>query len=221
MKHQFLGRYFGRVLLSVFLLCVCISTYASDPLELQRALKYVLLPHAQALKPFKLINHKNKSFSLNELKGRWTFIYFGYASCPDVCPMTTDELNTVYKKLTAHPQYKRDTDFVFVSVDPYRDTPELLSDFTGYFGFPLTGVVAPVESINVLTAQLGVFHRRMIVEDRESKNKEYVVEHGADIYLINPDAELVAKFPPPHYGKEIKELYVKIREFFSQPRNSI
>jgi protein SCO1/2 len=190
------------------------TVYAQDPaqLELQRALKYVLLPEPARLKPFTLTDQDNKPFGLDELKGHWTFMYFGYTSCPDVCPMTTDELNIVATKLAAESAYNQDTQFVFVSVDPHRDTPEQMKKFTGYFDFKLSGLVAPVKQLIQLTDQLGVFHRRLIVQDRETKQQEYAVEHSADIYLIDAQARPVAKFTGPHYGKEIKQLYVKIRQ---------
>lgn len=180
--------------------------------ELEFALHRVLLPQPTGLKPFRLTDQNNKPFGLDELKGKWTFMYFGYTSCPDVCPMTTDELRIVATKLAAEPAYKKDTQFVFVSVDPRRDSPEVLKLFTSYFDFDLLGLVAPVKKINVLTDQLNVFHRRLIVQDRETKQKEYAVEHSADIYLIDPETRPVAKFTVPHYGKEIEQLYVKIRQ---------
>lgn len=199
------------------------TAYGQDPEqhELEQALNYVLLPKPTGLKPFRLTDQSNKAFGLKELKGKWTFMYFGYTSCPDVCPMTTDELNLVANKLAAEPTYKQDTQFVFVSVDPYRDTPELLKQFTSYFNFNLLGLVAPVETLNHLTDQLGVFHRRLIVQDRETKQQEYAVEHSADIYLIDPDGRPVAKFSSPHYGKEIAQLYVKIRQLAQSKPNRV
>ena len=186
--------------------------------ELDQALKYALVPKPKGLKPFQLVDFNNKPFGLEQLNGKWTFMYFGYTSCPDVCPMTTDELNIVFNKLTEHPQYQRDTQFVFVSVDPYRDTPELLKDFSKHFPLPLISTVAPVELLNGLTEQLGVFHRRLIVENQITKEQEYAVEHESAIFLINPEAKPIAKFTAPHYGKEIKELYVRIRDL-NKPQN--
>jgi protein SCO1/2 len=203
------------------------TAFAQDQAEreLEHALKYALLPKPTRLKPFMLVDQDNKPFGLDQLKGKWTFMYFGYTSCPDICPMTTDELNIVANKLAAEPDYKKDTQFTFVSVDPHRDTPELMKKFTSYFDFDLIGLVAPVKELNVLTDQLGVFHRRLIVQDRETKQKEYAVEHSSDIYLIDPQGKFVAKFTSPHYGKEIKQIYVKIRQMedahISPKRSSI
>ena len=200
------------LLLGVFWFSSIAHSMEMEPRELEQALKYALLPKPTGLKPFQLSDENNKSFGLQELKGKWTFMYFGYTSCPDVCPMTTDELNIVAQKLAAEPGYQKDTQFVFVSVDPYRDTPELMKKFTGYYDFKLIGAVAPVEKLNVLTEQLGVFHRRLIVKDRETQQQEYAVEHSSDIYLIDPEGKPVAKFTAPHYGKEIEKLYAKIRQ---------
>jgi cytochrome oxidase Cu insertion factor (SCO1/SenC/PrrC family) len=81
--------------------------------------------------------------------------------------------------------------------------------------------VAPVKTLNELTDQLGVFHRRLIVKDRETKQQEYAVEHSSDIYLIDPKGRPVAKFTAPHYGKEIAQLYVKIRQMAQSKPNSV
>jgi protein SCO1/2 len=180
--------------------------------ELELDLKYALLSKPKTLTAFRLNDQNDKPFSLKTLKGEWTFMYFGYTSCPDICPTTIDELSIVSKKLAEDHRYEKDTQYVFVSVDPYRDTPKVLKKFTAYFGFNLLGVVAPVKKLNKLANQLGVTSRRLIVEDRDTKQKEYDVEHSSYIYLIDPQGKEVAKFSPPHYGKEIKQVYVKIRE---------
>ena len=224
--QQYFNRRLRVSLLTVLVAVGSLVTFAAQSQDLEQreldlALKYALLPKPVGLKPFHLIDQDNKPFGLEQLKGHWTFIYFGYTSCPDVCPMTTDELQLVAKKLAAEPGYRRDTQFLFVSVDPYRDTPDLLGKFTSYFDFKLTGAVAPVEALNELTDQLGVFHRRLIVKDRETKKQEYAVEHSADIYLIDPEAKPIAKFTPPHYGKEISQLYIKIRQMAQLSSGSV
>jgi len=192
-------------------LCAEPNSLDVEKKELELALKYALLSEPLALKAFQLSDQYKKPFGLKELKGKWTFMYFGYTSCPDVCPTTIDELNIVSRKLAEDHRYEKDTQYVFVSVDPNRDTPETLKKFTAYFEFNLLGAVAPVKDLNTLTDQMGVMHRRLIVRDPETNKQEYAVEHSSDIYLINPQGKVVARFSPPHYGKEIKQLYVKIR----------
>lgn len=218
--RQYRGLVLKTLLYPVLFGCLTLFNAYSQDLEqheLEQALKYVLRPDPAGLKPFQLIDQDNKPFGLDQLKGKWTFMYFGYTSCPDVCPMTTDELKIVANKLAAESGYRKNTQFVFVSVDPQRDTAESLKNFTGYFDFNLAGVVAPVKALRELTDQLGVFHRRLIVQDRETGRREYAVEHDADIYLIDPQTRPVAKFSPPHYGKEIEQLYVKIRRKAQTP----
>lgn len=205
------------LIIQILLLIANINTaLASEQEELRSALKYALVPQSKTLQAFQLVDEVNKPFGVDQLRGKWTFMYFGYMSCPDVCPMTAEELNLVYNKLQSKPAYKQNTQFVFVSVDPYRDTPDGLLEYTQYFSNKLVGLVAPVEKTNVLTEQLGVFHRRLIVEDKKTKDQEYVVEHDADIYLIGPDVKVIAKFTPPHYGKEINQLYILIRDKYAQ-----
>jgi protein SCO1/2 len=202
------------VLLSVnhTVLCAELNSLGVEKTELELALKYTLLPEPLPLKPFKLSDQNNRPFGVNELKGKWTFMYFGYTSCPDVCPTTIGELNIVSRKLAEDHRYAKDTQYVFVSVDPRRDTPEMLKKFTAYFELSLLGAVAPVKDLKKLTDQMEVKHRRLIVRDPETNKQEYAVEHSSDIYLIDPQGKVVARFSSPHSGKQIKQLYVKIRQ---------
>lgn len=210
---------YTRLLFVVIVSVTAQSAYCAEskPLniekkELELALKYSLISDPLPIKPFHLSDQNNKPFGLRELKGKWTFMYFGYTSCPDVCPNTIDELNIVSRKLAEDHLFQNDTQYVFVSVDPDRDTPQELKKFTAYFGFNLVGAVGPMKELDKLTYQLGVLHRLVPVKDTRKKPNEYTVEHSSDIYLIDPKGNVVARFSPPHYGKEIKQLYVMIRQ---------
>ena len=91
-----------------------------------------VLPEARILPDFVLEDHHGNEFTNESLKDQWSFIFFGYTHCPDVCPTTLASLNQVdeiLKKAPGDPLPKT----IFISVDPARDTRELLADYVPYF----------------------------------------------------------------------------------------
>jgi protein SCO1/2 len=181
---------------------------ANDKIQVEK----VVLVTPRPLSDFQLLDQDNKKFDLHNLQGKWTLMFFGYTHCPDVCPLTTSILDDVYRSLDAYPQIKQDTQVVFVSVDPYRDQPEMLKKYIRYYNDDFIAAVAPMDVLNVLTDQMGVQYRHLIVEQRGTHKRQFVVEHSAAIYLIDPKARLVAKFAPPHDQDVLGRQYVLIRQ---------
>jgi len=157
----------------------------TDELEATR------FPTARELPSFSLIDHDNAVFDNNTLAQRWSFVFFGYTHCPDVCPTTLSVLNSVAHKLG---DLDEDIRFVFISVDPERDTPEQLAQYVSYFNGDFIGVTGTPEGIEQLTRQLGVMHLRVEAEEGASG---YLVDHTASVFLFDPDGRYHAVFSPP------------------------
>jgi protein SCO1/2 len=158
---------------------------AADPLSATR------FPVARALQPFQLVDHHGQRFDNRALQGHWTFLFFGYTHCPDVCPTTLSVLNGVAQRLT---DSGADVRFAFVSVDPQRDTPEQLARFVTYFNGDFIGVTGEPKAIEALTGQLGVLF--MQVSNAASPDS-YLVDHTASVFLIDPEGRYHAVFTPP------------------------
>jgi protein SCO1/2 len=163
---------------------------------------------ARALAPFELVDHTGNAFTNNELRGHWSFLFFGYTHCPDVCPTTLSVLNSVATRLRERAGQTR---FVFVSVDPERDTPDKLSQFVSYFNADFIGVTGTAEAIGELTRQLGVIAAR--VED-EAGADNYLVDHTASILLVDPDGRFHALFSPPLKAADIAADFIRIAEVY-------
>ena len=148
-------------------------------------------PEAREIASFSLIDHNSAVFDNSVLKDRWSFIFFGYTHCPDVCPTTLSILNSVAQKLG---DLDEDIRFVFLSVDPERDTPEQLAQFVSYFNADFIGVTGTPEGIEQITRQLGVLHIRAQPEEGASG---YLVDHSASVFLFDPDGRYHAVFSPP------------------------
>lgn len=134
----------------------------------------------------------NGAFGNGQLAGKWSFVFFGYTHCPDVCPTALSLLRDVRARLTADgvaalPQV------VFVSVDGARDSRELLDRYVPAFDPSFVGLRGSDEEIAPLVKALGVFYQRHEKEDP----RNYTVDHSAAIYLIDPQGRLAAVFMPP------------------------
>jgi protein SCO1/2 len=148
-------------------------------------------PAAREIASFSLVDHNNAVFDNSVLKQRWSFIFFGYTHCPDVCPATLSVLNSVAHKLG---DLDEDIRFVFLSVDPARDTPEQLAQFVSYFNDDFIGVTGTPAAIEQITRQLGVLNIRAEIDETASS---YLVDHTASVFLFDPDGRYHAVFSPP------------------------
>lgn len=148
-------------------------------------------PVARQLEPFSLVDHHGNTFDNAALREHWSFLFFGYTHCPDVCPTTLSVLNSVAGKLASSNAPVR---FVLVTVDPQRDTPEQLARFVSYFNSDFIGVTGSDEDIRQLTRQLGIMHMQVA---NEANPDNYLVDHSAGVLLIDPNGNYHAVFTPP------------------------
>ncbi|MGD2111844.1 MAG: SCO family protein [Gammaproteobacteria bacterium] len=187
----------GRLLLAMIIAAIAIGAgvWAAravlDSAAPPDTLSATRFPVARQLQPFRLVDHHSRPFDNQALQGHWTFLFFGYTHCPDVCPTTLSVLNGVAQRLAGSGASAR---FAFVSVDPQRDTPEQLARFVTYFNGDFIGVTGEPGAIEQLTRQLGVLH--MEVRDDANPNS-YLVDHTASVFLVDPDGRYHAVFTPP------------------------
>jgi protein SCO1/2 len=151
-----------------------------------------LLPQALPLPEFSLLDHHTNPFDRESLTGQWTLLFFGFTHCPDICPATLQQL------AIARTRTLRDTDagfprIVLVSIDPERDTPEVMKKYVEHFDAEVTGVTGRLEELRKLTAALGIYF-----EKSPGIDGNYSVDHSAVVIVVNPDAEFQALFRAPH-----------------------
>jgi protein SCO1/2 len=122
-------------------------------------------------------------FRLSEQKGKITLLFFGYTSCPDVCPTTLAELKQVLDGMGS----KADSvQVVFVSVDPDRDTPQKIEEYVGHFNSSFIGLSGTTEELQPIWDEYGVY--REITQSKSALG--YVVNHTARVTLIDADGNL-------------------------------
>lgn len=154
-----------------------------------------LIGQEKPLLPFNLIGKGNQPFTLDNFKGYWSYVFFGYTHCPDICPTTLQVMNQTLQQLSPD-----EAQAVFISVDPERDTIEKIKSYVEYFNPDMLGATGDPEVINKLTRHIGIIYQR--VENPASK-ENYLVDHSASILLINPRGELAAVLSPPFDPKNL------------------
>lgn len=140
----------------------------------------ILLPTSRSLPDLQMTNQDGKPVSVNELKGKWTMLFFGYTFCPDVCPTTLAQLRQIKSELPKDVVGK--LQIVLVSVDPDRDTPQQLKQYLSYFDPDFQGLTAPVADIQKLANAVSI---PFIPADTSKPN--YTVDHSGNLALLGPD----------------------------------
>lgn len=168
-----------------------------------------ILPKPDQLAPFGLMSHDGKKFDNAALQGKWIFWFFGYTHCPDICPVTLAVFNQVHKILKEGPDGAgENVRFVFVSVDPERDTLELLGKYVPQFNPEFLGVTGNVQDLAKLTESVGVMFGKV----EGTAPDRYFVDHSSAVLLTNPKGMLNGVFPAPQAAQDMVSGFLRIRE---------
>ena len=152
------------------------------------------------LPDFSLIDQRGHAFGPAELRGRWSFLYFGYTNCPDVCPTTLTTLAAMEKRLRASGSATR-PQVVFVSVDAARDTPAQLARYVPYFDPDFLGATAASQSaIEDLARKLGV----AVFLSAPKADGSYTVDHSGEIFVTDPAGKLAAVLTGPFTAEALE-----------------
>lgn len=199
-----IGLVFGLVMLFTHLLV----KPPAPPVELEG----VLRPDFKPLAPFQLQSHNHGPFNEKKLRDKWSFVFFGYLSCPDVCPNTLHELSSFHSLLKDEiGKEPQDLQIIFVSVDPERDSTENLARYVTHFNRSFIGATAGKGAIDRLAKQFGAGY----LLEEETAPGQYLVAHTSAIFLVDPLGRLVATFSQPHYASTLLSQYKKINAYFS------
>jgi protein SCO1 len=163
-----------------------------------------LLDPPRPLPSFSLVDQANRAFDNERLRGRWSYLFFGFTNCPDVCPTTLRMLAQTEQSLSDLPPAER-PQVILVSVDPKRDTPQQLVSYLKFFNPAFIGLTGEQEALDAFTRQLGV-----PVAITPTDNGNYTVDHSAAIFLIDPSGAMRALFSPPHSPTSLADDYRRI-----------
>ena len=175
--------------------------------------------HPEPAPAFTLLDQHLKPFTQTQLLGKWTIMFFGYTHCPDFCPTTLAALNNVYHRFERDaPAVAKNTQVVFVSVDPFRDTPQVLAEYVDHFNSDFIGVTGKPSQLHRLTDPLGASYdyvnpvtNEPLGDTQERPKHEYSVDHSSGLYIFNDRAGIVAWVLPPHTADRIASVFKQIR----------
>jgi protein SCO1/2 len=167
-----------------------------------------LFPDPKPLTAFALTDDKNRAFDLASLKGKWSFLFFGFTHCPDICPTTLAVLARARDNIAKSMVGAENIQFVFISVDPNRDTASKLRQYVDYFDSSFIGVTGDNAQIGNLAGQLGAAYQVAIAPGTEN----YRVTHTTAVFLVDPRARYHAVFTPPHDAEAISRRFKVARE---------
>jgi len=138
--------------------------------------------------PFTLTGTDGKPFSSERLAGKPFALFFGFTSCPDVCPTTLARLTRLRTELG-----KSDESFaiVLVSVDPERDTPAAMARYAGLFGTPVIALTGSAAAIEQVKKQFGVYSAKV-----PAAGGDYLIDHTATVFLLDRAGKFTATISP-------------------------
>jgi protein SCO1/2 len=144
----------------------------------------------------------NGPVALQDYRGKVVLIYFGYTSCPDVCPTSLSQMAQAISGLEAAERER--VQGIFVSVDPERDTPARLKEYAPFFHPAMIGVSGSTEQIAAVARQYGASY----MKQKPNAEGQYAVDHSSITYVVAPDGKLVASLP---HGATPAQIAEKVR----------
>lgn len=148
--------------------------------------------------------------SLSDLRGKVVLIFFGYTSCPDVCPVSLARINTCFSSMSVEELDR--VRALFITLDPERDTLDRLEKYTGYFHPNIIGLRDDVETIRSVTDQYGVKFAKTLTPESAIG---YSISHSTDIILLDPRGKMVEAIP---HNSEPAYLRARIRDLLNAPK---
>ncbi len=160
-------------------------------------------PYSHMGGDFKL-QHKSGTYTLEKLKGKPSLLYFGFTSCPDICPMALSSLMRNLDRID--PAIHKKINKVFISVDYKRDDNEKVSEYVNHFASDIIGLSGTKKEIEKVTKNYGVYFS---FEEMKDSKLEYTVDHTSRFFLLNSRGGLVASFTDLKNDPLFKEQLLK------------
>lgn len=146
---------------------------------------------------FQLDSTLGKPVALSDFADRYTVLYFGYTTCPDICPTTLADLGNAEQLLGATAERMQ---VIFVTVDPERDTPQRMQDYLAYFSPNFIGMSGSLEETERIASQLGVVYEKRY---NSASATDYLMDHTATVIVLDPQRRPQLIFPYGVTGEQM------------------
>ena len=155
---------------------------------------------------FALVDHAGRRVTDRDFRGRFMLVFFGYTSCPDVCPT---DLQVIGAAVNALGEAGKRVQPIFVTLDQERDTADMLASYVSHFHPRFVGLTGTPEQVALAAQTYGVIYVKAMQAggNSDSANIRYLIDHSTYIYLLGPDGRFLAAFP---HGINSKRLAAKI-----------
>lgn len=161
---------------------------------------------AQAIAAFSLERADETGLNNSDLEGHWSLLYFGDSYCTDLCPAAMGNIVRLYNRLAINPEVQQSLKFIFVSLDPLRDTPERLRSYVTSYHPGFTGVSGSENEVHALASEFSIYFKKR-APDQEGN---YRFDHSVTLSLVNPQGKIAAYFidltNPEHLAADILSL---------------
>ena len=151
---------------------------------------------------FKLIDQKNNVYDSTN-NDVYKLIYFGYTYCPDVCPFDILKLSRIYKE---NPRLKKYVKPIFITVDPERDSVEVMRNFLENFDENIIGLTGSISEINDVMKKYKIFKRK---SDINNSDTDYLIDHTSLFYFVGKDNLYINHFSSKDFVKTATEYFQK------------
>jgi len=172
----------------------------------------LIYPKPKQLPDFTMTAHTNTEFSENNLLGKWSVVFFGFTYCPDICPTTMSDLGELADNLPEDVAKK--TQFLFVSVDPERDTVEQLANYVPFFNEEFIGAVGTPDQLEIFSKSLGAVYVKVPWGD------SYQMQHTGRIFIVNPAGQRFGIFAEDHTNPGVLNVPVMTSDLIQIVRNN-
>lgn len=155
-------------------------------------------PPREAHELINAVDQNGDEFTFQQFEGKTVFVYFGYTYCPDYCPATVAEWREVKAELGDDAE---NVEFVMISVDPERDTPERLNAWLGFWDPEFYGVTMSPDDTSQFTSDWGI-----VATKRDGGSESgYLVDHEVSTFVIGPDGQIHLMYPLGFAPEDIAE----------------
>lgn len=141
--------------------------------------------------PFTLVNKDGDTVQWQDFAGKYRIVYFGYTFCPDVCPLDVQAMVQGFNAFEKeHPETAAKVQPIFISIDPQRDTPEVVGEFAAAFSPKLIGLTGTPEQIDGAAKAFAAYYAK-----GEETAGGYLMDHSRVTYLMGPEGKPIATLP--------------------------
>ncbi|KAI9640061.1 Cu-binding protein [Ciborinia camelliae] len=156
--------------------------------------------------PFELVDHKGGKFGSEDMRGKYSLVYFGFTHCPDICPEELDKMAQMIDLINDSPTRTSSTPSllpIFITCDPARDTPAVLATYLAEFHPSIIGLTGTWEQIKDICKKYRVYFS---TPEGVQKGQDYLVDHSIYFYLMDPEGDFVEAIGRQHSPEQAAKI---------------